>query len=267
MYWTISTVVCAIAVMGSDKGSQLPQPGGLLNIAYEASLMKKEGKTVNRAQVQFDRGKYRVGQIFATKQFSRTPVCFEMYDGMPPHVPWTVRTDSRLASPNLIYYDPSGGPARRPSGWIVSRTDLRPGEWKKLKQERVAGQLCEVWRGKSPSVVLQSPNPGPYSQKVWLEPRSKLVLKLEEGNDPPKGSTFPRIRRLLVVEKIRFVDRFPPETFQLTPGTTAVLQTAFWDTPLPPGVRRVRQGSTAIAKPRSRAAEPLSKSAKASVKP
>lgn len=77
------------------------------------------------------------------------------------------------------------------------------------------------------------------TQRAWIEPKSGLVLRLEQRTDPPANSPMPPQRTVFLVKRLRFLPSVPVSRFQLPPGTVAHVPLIFQAVRLPQGVKRV----------------------------
>lgn len=128
-------------------------------------------------------------------------------------------------------------------------TAKRPGETaKRVGVGRVAGYACQVYERRvvpaHPFGTLLASGQGfagnpILTWRLWVEPRSGLVLKEEDRQEFPANSPVPPQRQVYQVLSLQFLTApVPLARFQLPPGTVAHVPALFRDARLPKGVTR-----------------------------
>jgi hypothetical protein len=120
--------------------------------------------------------------------------------------------------------------------------------WTSRGTEMVSGFRCEVHEGRfdPPNAFATKSKDGrsiegifPRVERVWVEPRTKLILRSEVQEEAVNGIKMIAANRRHFVKKLRFPERLPASLFELPPGVTVRLPGVLKDMPLPKGTRRV----------------------------
>ncbi len=244
------------------------------SLIYDVEMDVRTPQQVFWHHVLYDNGKYWDGTIFPTSHL-KEPVYVELYDGSKPYIAWGCRLDEHRASPlpaacqyalsvaagrdgveavRQRYHIPTGHsiyPAKddppRPSSILKTKSDFPRLTGPAVGSGNVAGYMCQIYEsrvsqktessrdGVPGSVMLQQT----HETRAWVEPRTGLVLKLEERQIAAPGSPVPPSATGYVVKKLLLPASIPLERFQLPPGTTANVARIFGDVKLPSGVKRV----------------------------
>ena len=249
--------------MAAPPPAPPPAPGRHAT-TYRASVERWENGALVRGRLSVDREKFRVEIRFPAPPGKTPATDIELYDGgREPPLVWDYSPKHREAWPTFAssLYAPAWS-ARRigeaetrrryripPSARIPKRIPaefprpaLRIATLSDYPQavvdpaaagSAVAGRPCRLYRATTRSG-------GGVTRRVraWVDPRTGLVLKLEEHLTFPESSPMPPRRGGYTVRTLELPRSLPRSTFRLPAGTKAVVPEIFGGVRLPDGVRR-----------------------------
>ncbi|MCW3097643.1 MAG: hypothetical protein JWL77_3261 [Chthonomonadaceae bacterium] len=254
---TITVKICGMVCFTflsavHSSGGQQHGPAAIYapdpNIAYVAVQKNNDGKSLLR---YYDRGRYS----------SFGPTSFDVYDGTDTYLRWAGDTKKNIAQLDtplpdkrlleLIQHDGADLAAKKsgidrslldrfahlykvspprvlshPLPVILPQSPEFQRLYQKLPDEKVAGQLCNVFLARDSS-----------GDKIWVEPSVHIVLRQHKTY----ASDNPRIPPSVwdwEVSQFTQVPSVDPKHFQLPSGVTVILPRILSDLPLPPGVHR-----------------------------
>ncbi len=265
-------------------GNALPDDAAASAFTYEAEFETGNGLYAKMHRVLFDKGRYRMEYNPGWQPTGVLPLdaardITEIYDGTPEHGVWFTSGGSATTSAsttNRAYYqeaqrDGTEAVMRRYhlTGHSVFNPHLTHSAYSRIPNlakldaygdvqihktgtDTIAGYVCDRCEGEITFPRAGQENKHPALQKegvqVWIEPKTRLVLKLDKfiafagGRIPPKRETFQ-------VRKLKFLPSVPLSRFQLSPGTSVGLLEVDKNIYLPPGVTR-QVFDTSGARPR-----------------
>jgi hypothetical protein len=293
--WLLRCGVIGCAALSAAWGD-CPCPAmdtGGKPLRFEAVVEQTAGRNHQFARLVYDRGRFRVEHFLRPDDTS--PEWVELYDGAHPSLVWAYNVRNRDANPSLesslramrqeiqrlgdqkarerygipvqVSMPAPSGSQPSPSIGGMTLSCLQQFQLRHTGRDKLAGFRCDVWEGRvAPPrtntairrVDTLEANPS-HTVRAWIEPRTQLVLRLEDRMEFPPPSLIPPQRHGFVVKKLRLLSAVPAATFRLPPGTTAQVPRIFAGVPLPAGVKRgVMTGAFAgIGIDFTRAARPL----------
>ena len=260
----------------TNIGSVSAQPQSSRNIAYDVSLQTRQNGFVTRVHLLYDRGRFRQEMLFPTSK-AKTAQYMQIHDGKRPYIAWSCSLSARTAWPLPIsccralslaarregeaaakqqYHLPAAyhietlpddANPPRPSAELLTKMPEPLFDRAPVGEEVVAGYKCRIYELRQAQAVSSSRDGAPgavttqqtRTRRAWVEPRTGLILRLEDRIEPPAGSPAPPMSTGYVVTGLRFPDSIPAERFQIPPGINAYIAKIFSDVKLPAGVHRV----------------------------
>lgn len=241
-------------------------------LRYEAVVEQQNEAGHNLGRILYDQGRFRVEHF--RRPGDTSPERIELFGDGDPTLAWSYDVSSRAAYPTMESSERAlwravrqlgeararqryGIPVQVPLSPTEERASptlggltlscLRRYRLRSSGRARVAGFECVIFGARlvprdADKVVrshdtLQA-NPV-QSIRAWVEPRTELVLRLEERFEFPPGSGIPPKQQVFQVKKLRLLTKVPPSRFKLPSGATAHVPHIFNHVRLPSGVKRV----------------------------
>lgn len=274
-----SALIIATWLSMCSTGAQQAVPSFRpLNVAYDAELEHHTGNSITRVHLLYDRGRFRQEMRFPGSPPTKKPMYMQICDGNRPYIAWSCSLSGRTAWPlpeacqqalsravrregeaivRQRYHVPANFPLTvyandkeppHPSMALKTKNDLLLNNVRLVGTETIAGYACQIYESSATQRIEASRDGVAGSQmlhqsrtvRAWVEPRTGLVLRLENREQPPPGSPAPPTSRGYVVKTLRLPAAIPVERFQIPSGIRVYVAKLFSDVKLPRGVKRMQ---------------------------
>jgi hypothetical protein len=232
---------------------------------YEAEIISTSNSQTFHTVLLTDRKSFRLSCWFGDRQPPLKAGFFELYDtGDPSGVVWGYNSDLRRAGPSYgslgnalerekaqlgeqavrhKYRIPARAPAfigytpPQPSTHLITEDEL-PAKYPNFRFQKSGHEVIAGFECQKRDATHIEANGTSRSVSVWVEPKSRLVLRWEERIVGGSASGAPPMRVMYRVVRISFPKRVDRRLFALPPGTTVGLPDTMWTVVLPAGIRR-----------------------------
>ena len=246
----------------TEAGERLAPPR---RQTYEAELIQKVGNSERYYKLS------RFRRLFRLEHFhqwsDRAPFLVELYDGASASPIWSYDPKRGHAGPSLqssfealseerdrlgeaevrrLYKIPVSekiyqrSQEKRPGVSLEPTGRLLEERFVPVGLETIAGVPCEIRESRflhpAKSGGADAPPELTDTWRVWVDPKSGLILQQELTRQPAPSSPMPPFHTLLTAKSFRLSDSLPPDRFRLPAGTRASIPRIFAKVPLPPGV-------------------------------